>query len=59
MSNLTAISLFALTALAEIGGCFLAFLVLRQDRSAWLLVPAAICLAAFAWLLTFHPMRLQ
>jgi small multidrug resistance family-3 protein len=47
--------LFLLTALAEIGGCFLAFLVLRQDRSGWLLLPAALCLGVFAWLLTFHP----
>ena len=47
--------LFVLTALAEIGGCFLAFMVLRQDRSSWLLLPALLCLAAFAWLLTFHP----
>jgi len=47
--------LFLLTALAEIGGCFLVFLVLRQGRSTWLLAPAALLLGAFAWLLTFHP----
>lgn len=55
MSTATAASLYAVTALAEIGGCFLTFLVLRQGRSAWLLAPAALCLALFAWLLTFHP----
>lgn len=47
--------LFFVTALAEIGGCFLVFLVLRKGGAPWLLIPAAICLAGFAWLLTFHP----
>jgi small multidrug resistance family-3 protein len=47
--------LFALTALAEIVGCYLPWLVLRQGRTAWLLLPAAASLAAFAWLLTLHP----
>ena len=48
-------ALFAITALAEIAGCYLPWLVLRQGRPAWLLLPAAICLALFAWLLTLHP----
>ena len=48
-------ALFALTALAEIVGCYLPWLVLRQGRTAWLLLPAAAALAAFAWLLTLHP----
>lgn len=47
--------LFVVTALAEIVGCFLPYLWLRQERSAWLLVPAAASLAFFAWLLTLHP----
>ena len=47
--------LFALTAVAEIVGCYLPWLVLKQGRSAWLLVPAALSLAAFAWLHTLHP----
>jgi small multidrug resistance family-3 protein len=47
--------LFAVTALAEILGCYLPWLVLRQGRSAWLLIPAALSLALFAWLLTWHP----
>lgn len=47
--------LFAVTALAEITGCYLPWLVLRQDRTAWLLLPAAVSLAVFAWLLTLHP----
>ena len=47
--------LFALTALAEIVGCYLPWLVLRDARPPWLLLPAAASLAAFAWLLTLHP----
>lgn len=47
--------LFILTAIAEIVGCFLPYLWLRKDGSIWLLVPAALSLAAFSWLLTLHP----
>ncbi|HVL10848.1 MAG TPA: YnfA family protein [Burkholderiaceae bacterium] len=47
--------LFAVTALAEIVGCYLPWLVLKQGRPLWLLAPAALSLAAFAWLLTLHP----
>jgi small multidrug resistance family-3 protein len=48
-------ALFAMTALAEIVGCYLPWLVLKQAKSPWLLLPAAVSLAAFAWLLTLHP----
>lgn len=48
-------ALFLLTALAEIAGCYLAYLCVRQGRSAWLLLPSAVSLAVFAWLLTLHP----
>ncbi|WP_416762567.1 YnfA family protein [Roseateles sp. So40a] len=47
--------LFVVTAVAEIVGCYLPYLWLKQDKSAWLLVPAAASLALFAWLLTLHP----
>ena len=47
--------LFALTAVAEIVGCYLPWLVLKQGKSLWLLLPAALSLALFAWLLTLHP----
>ena len=47
--------LFVATAVAEIAGCYLPYLWLRQGGSAWLLLPASVCLAAFAWLLTLHP----
>lgn len=47
--------LFVLTAVAEIVGCYLPYLWLRKDGSAWLLVPAGVSLALFAWLLSLHP----
>ena len=43
------------TALAEITGCSLPSLWLRQPAPLWVLVPAAVSLAVFAWLLTLHP----
>lgn len=46
--------LYLVTALAEIVGCYLPWLWLRQGASVWLLVPAAASLALFAWLLTLH-----
>jgi len=49
------LALFFVTALAEIIGCYLPYLWLRQGGSAWLLIPAALSLALFAWLLTLHP----
>lgn len=48
------IALYVATAIAEILGCYLAWLWLKQQGSPWLLVPAAVSLAAFAWLLTLH-----
>jgi small multidrug resistance family-3 protein len=48
-------ALFALTAVAEIVGCYLPYLWLRQGKSSWLLLPAALSLALFAWLLSLHP----
>jgi small multidrug resistance family-3 protein len=47
--------LFVLTAIAEILGCYLPYVWLRKSGSPWLLIPAAMSLAAFAWLLTLHP----
>ncbi|MDQ3623115.1 MAG: YnfA family protein [Verrucomicrobiota bacterium] len=47
--------LYALTALAEIVGCYSVYLWLRLGRSAWWLAPGAVALGVFAWLLTFHP----
>ncbi len=47
--------LFVLTAIAEIVGCYLPYLWLKQGGSAWLLIPSVFSLALFAWLLTLHP----
>lgn len=55
MELLKTFGLFALTAVAEILGCYLPYLWLKQGHSVWLLAPAAISLAAFVWLLTLHP----
>jgi small multidrug resistance family-3 protein len=55
MDLLKTFGLFVVTAVAEIIGCYLPYLWLKEGRSAWLLLPAAISLAAFAWLLTIHP----
>lgn len=55
MSLLYTGSLFVITALAEILGCYLPYLWLRENGSPWLLVPGALCLVAFAWLLSVHP----
>ncbi|VTT28129.1 membrane protein [Klebsiella pneumoniae] len=52
---LTTILLFFATALAEIVGCFLPYLWLKKNGSPWLLLPAAISLMLFVWLLTLHP----
>ena len=55
MSIIKTVGLFVVTALAEIVGCYLPYLWLKKNGSAWLLVPAALSLALFAWLLTLHP----
>ena len=54
MLEFKTIVLFLITALAEIVGCYLPWLWLKQNGSAWLLLPAALSLGAFAWLLTLH-----
>lgn len=46
--------LYVLTALAEIVGCYLPYLSLSRNGSIWLLLPAGVSLALFAWLLTLH-----
>lgn len=46
--------LYLATALAEIVGCYLPYLWLKEGKSAWLLIPGAISLALFAWLLSLH-----
>ena len=55
MELLRILGVFMLTALAEIVGCYLPYLWLKEGKSAWLLVPAGFALALFVWLLTLHP----
>jgi small multidrug resistance family-3 protein len=55
MFVLKTVLLFIITAVAEILGCFLAYLWLRKGASPLLLIPAAGSLALFAWLLSLHP----
>lgn len=55
MDPLKTVGLFAITAVAEIVGCYLPYLWLRDRAGAWVLVPAAVSLAAFVWLLSLHP----
>lgn len=55
MDFVKTVLLFIATALAEIVGCYLPWLFLKQDKPVWLLIPAALSLALFAWLLTMHP----
>ncbi|MCC5070908.1 YnfA family protein [Xanthomonas campestris] len=52
---LTTLLLFVATAVAELVGCYLPYLWLRKGGSVWLLLPAALSLAVFVWLLTLHP----
>lgn len=55
MFALKTLALFSLTAVAEILGCYLAYLWLREGKSLWLLLPSVLSLMAFAWLLSLHP----
>lgn len=55
MFEIKTIALFLITAVAEIAGCYLPYLWLKEGKSVWLLVPAALSLALFAWLLSLHP----
>lgn len=55
MFEVKTIALFIITAIAEIVGCYLPYLWLKQDKSILLLIPATLSLALFAWLLSLHP----
>ena len=47
--------LFVITAIAEIVGCYLPWLIAKQGKSFFLLIPAACSLFVFCALLTLHP----
>ena len=49
---LKTLGLFIVTAIAEIVGCYLPYLWLKQRVSVLALIPAALSLGAFAWLLS-------
>lgn len=49
------LGLFAVTAVAELLGCYLPLLWISGKGSAWLLAPGVLSLAVFVWLLTLHP----
>lgn len=55
MFEIKTVGLFIITAITEIVGCYLPYLWLKQGKSALLLIPAAISLSLFVWLLTLHP----
>ena len=52
---LKTILLYMITAIAEILGCYLPYLWLKQGKTIWLLIPAGFSLSIFVWLLTLHP----
>ncbi|MCC6139193.1 MAG: YnfA family protein [Nitrospira sp.] len=56
MVEFKTVGLFIATAVAEIVGCYLPYLWLKKDAPGWLLIPAAVSLALFVWLLTLHPL---
>lgn len=49
------IFLFILTAFVEILSCYLPYLWLKENKSILLLIPTALLLTLFVWLLTLHP----
>jgi small multidrug resistance family-3 protein len=55
VNPVTKVGLFAITAVAELGGCYLVFVGSRSGRSIAFLGGAAVALGVFAWLLSFHP----
>ena len=48
-------AVFVCTAVAEIIGCYLPYLWLKKQAPAWVLLPAALSLAVFVWLISLHP----
>jgi small multidrug resistance family-3 protein len=54
MSFPTTVGLFVVTAIAELVGCYLWWMWLKQGKSAWLATAGVAVLALFAWLLTLH-----
>ncbi len=55
MTLIATAGLFVATAIAEIVGCYLPYLWLKDRAPVWVLLPAAAALVLFVWLLTLHP----
>ena len=52
---LVTFTLYLLTAVAEILGCYLFLLFTRRPARWWALPSALVTLSLFGWLLTLHP----
>ena len=50
--TMTALLWFVTAACCEISGCFTFWAWWRLHKTPWLLLPGALCLGTFAWLLT-------
>lgn len=55
MHPLSVFSLYAITALAEIAGCYSIYAWLKLGKPVWWILPGIALLVVFGWLLTFHP----
>lgn len=55
LSNLLTPAIFVAAAFFEIAGCFALYAWSRLGHSVWWVLPGAISLLIFAWLLTFAP----
>jgi small multidrug resistance family-3 protein len=55
MNPLAVAGLYVVTALAEIAGCYAIYAWLRLGKPVWWLVPGAMALFLFGYLLTLHP----
>ncbi|PNP98585.1 YnfA family protein [Moraxella sp. RCAD0137] len=55
LQTVQTLGLFILTAIAEIIGCYLPYLILTHQKSTWLWLPTALSLMVFVYLLTLHP----
>src|SRR5690349_7475070 len=55
MTVVRSLVLFALAALAEIGGCWLIWQGRREHRSLWWIAAGVIALGAYGFVATFQP----
>ncbi|GAT34531.1 small multidrug resistance family-3 protein [Terrimicrobium sacchariphilum] len=54
MNALSAVGLYVVTAVAEIAGCYAIYAWVRLGKPVWWLVPGAMALLLFGYLLTMH-----